>query len=254
MQKETSRNKTAIVFGDLHLPDHDPKALSVLLKVMRDNKWNYVVNIGDFMDFGCISHHNKSALRAVEGKRVQADFQLANKILDDIQAACGKVDEHVYLEGNHEEWVEKWIDANPILEGVFEVETQLKLEERGIDFIRRSEPRNLYTIGNARFIHGNYTNDAHAKKHALHYGTNIFYGHLHDVQSYSLTVHGDDKEIVAQCIGCLCDKNLSYKKGRPDKWNHAFMTMTFLPNGNFHYQINRIFNGTTVYNGKIYTA
>lgn len=245
-----------LVFSDLHIPNHDEEAWKILNKVAKAGKWDHVVNLGDTMDFGCISRHNKNALRKVEGKRLQADYDLANKMLNELQKnarAKNKKAKFTFLEGNHDQWIEKWIDANPVVEGMFEVETQLNFKDRGIEWVRYDE-RQLFRLGKANFHHGIYATQYHAAKHAHRFGCNIFYGHVHDVQSFSKVIFGEMSEVVGQSIGCLCRKDLDYKRGRPDNWNHAFMTMHFLDNGNFHYQIHRIFDGKTVYNGKVYST
>jgi hypothetical protein len=41
-------------------------------------------------------------------------------------------------------------------------------------------------------------------------------------------------------------------RGAPDKWQQAFAVFEFLPDGNFTYNVVRIFKHRFIYNGKVY--
>lgn len=235
----------AIVLPDCQVPYHDKKSLKAVEKYMANHKWDYYINLGDFMDLDCISHHNQGQLRQVEGKRLKQDYDIGNEILDrhqEIVRRNNKKAKFVMLEGNHEYRIERYLDANPAAQGYVEVENALYLKERGIDYIRCYKEGKTFKLGKAYFHHGLYTNDLHAKKHALNFGKNIFYGHLHDIQGYSHTQHGDGSAIVGQSLGCLCEYQQSYIKGNPKRWQQAVATFYFQPNGHFSFYVSRIFD------------
>lgn len=218
---------------------------------MADLSPDEVVYLGDFMDFDLISSHNKDNLRAIAGKRLDAEYVYAGQILDRHRKAAPKA-KFTLLEGNHEFRIERYIDANPVLEGKVEVETGLQLLHRKINWIRCWSRGKHYKIGKARFIHGLYTNQFHAKKHVEAFGENIFYGHTHDVQSYSKELHGADKTIVGQSLGCLCRYDQGYLRGRPTKWQQAIAVFDFFPDGYFQYNVIRIFKHRFFADGKTY--
>jgi hypothetical protein len=218
---------------------------------MADHRWDEVVYLGDFMDFDLISSHNKDNLRAIAGKRLDAEYIYAGKILDRHQKAAPKA-RFTLLEGNHEHRVERYIDANPVLEGKVEVETGLQLIKRRIKWVRFWSKGDSYRIGKARFIHGLYTNQYHSRKHVENYGENIFYGHTHDVQSYSKELQGADRTIVGQSLGCLCRYDQKYIRGKPTKWQQAIAVFEFFPDGYFTYNVIRIFKHRFFAEGKTY--
>lgn len=245
-----------IVVPDLQVPYEDKRSLRAVEQYMSDNRWDEYINLGDFMDFNCISHHNAGQLRKVENQRILADYEAGNAILDRHQAIIRKRSpkaKFTLLEGNHDYRIERYLDENPAAQGMLELDVGLRLKQRGIEFIRCYKDGKVYNIGNAYFHHGLYTNEHHAKKHVDRYGVNIFYGHTHDVQSFSKVILGKDKTLVGQSIGCLCRYDQSYIKGNPTNWQQAFGVFYFLPDGYFDYYVVRIFKHRFVSpEGKVY--
>jgi hypothetical protein len=127
-----------------------------------------------------------------------------------------------------------------MLEGWVEVPTGLRLAERGVKWIKSWSQGKEYKIGKATFIHGQYTTKYHANKMVDNYGTNIFYGHTHDVMCMPKVTKGDHKTRVGQSLGCLCEYDQSYMKGKPSNWQQAFGVFYFQPNGNFNHYIVQI--------------
>ncbi len=248
--------KRVIVLPDIHAPYEDKLSLAAVEKLMADLRIDQYIQLGDFMDFDCISSHNKNNLRAVEGKRLMKDYESAAKILDRHQAIIRKNNrdaEFVIIEGNHDQRIERYIDANPALEGMVEVPTALEFGRRKIKWVPFWSKGSIHTVGKANFIHGKYGGEHHAKKHVSKYGCNIFYGHIHDVQTYSAELLGMDNTLVGQSLGCLC-LSPQWMQGSPDKWQQAFAIFEFLPDGHFTYNVVRIFKHRFIYNGKVYEA
>lgn len=246
--------KRLLALPDIHTPYEDRRSLLAVEKFMADYRFDTYLLIGDFLDFDCISSHNQNNLRAVEGKRLMLDYEHAGKVLDRHQAiirANNPDAEFVYIEGNHENRIERYVDANPALEGMVEVPTALEFGGRNIKWIPYWSKGKVYKYGKATFIHGRYTNDFHAKKHVQRYGCNIFYGHLHDVQTYSAEMMGEGNTLAGQSLGCLCLPQ-KYMQGAPDRWQQAFAVFEFFPDGLFTYNVIRIFKHRFIYNGKVY--
>lgn len=254
---DLNKIRSWLILSDLQIPFEDPKTLRAVEKYMAAHTWAGLLYIGDFMDFDFISSFNDQNLRATANRTFKQDYAYANKILDRHQLLIWENNPYakfVMLEGNHEERVERFLDANPKMQGSVEVENGLRLKERGFEWIRSWSKGELYRIGKATFTHGLYTNQYHAKKMVDAYGSSIFYGHTHDVMEIPRTHKGKQDIIVGQSIGCLCEYEQSYMKGKPSNWQQAFMVLHLLPNGNYTYYITRIidhqFVGT---DGVLYT-
>jgi len=240
-------SKEILVIPDLQIPYQDRRSLNAVEQFIKEHKWDEIIQLGDFMDFDCISSHNKNKLRQIEGKRLLLDYDEGNEILDRWQKLTDA--QITILEGNHEFRVQNYIEANPQLEGWIEVPTCLKLKKRKINWIPFWSEGKTYDVGKATFIHGKVTTDFHTKKMAYTYGRNIFYGHTHDIQCYSVQTAGNDNTYVAQSLGCLCNYNQQYMRGGPSKWQQAVCVFHFYEDGFFTYNIIRIFKHRFFYEG-----
>lgn len=237
-----SKTERVLVLPDIHVRAEKNKVVGVdllswkaVMQYASKYTWDEVIQLGDFLDFNCISSHNKNQLRLTKDQSIQADYAAANLLLDEIQTACPGA-KLTILEGNHDYRIERYIDEHPEAEGLLEVEVGLRLRERGINWVRSWSKGEIYTKGKASFTHGLYTPEHHSKKHVSNYGTNIFYGHLHDFQQYSKVLIGDNSTLVGQSLGCLCDYRQYYMKGRPNRWQQGFAVFHFHPgDGYFNY-------------------
>jgi predicted phosphodiesterase len=226
--------------GDQHVPDHDVKTNAAVFRYLKEERPDYVILGGDMLDFSCISSHNRDNLRRIESRRLQKEFDAGNKYLDALQRAVGNIP-IVYLEGNHEFRVERYIDVNPQLEGLFTVPEKLKLKERGINWIKSWSETKPFRVGKALFLHGLYHSKNHANLMVQNFGSNIFYGHTHDTDCASLITMGDSTTKIAQALGCLCNYRQYYLKGRPTRWQQAFGVFWFRKDGYFNHSVVRIF-------------
>jgi hypothetical protein len=244
-----------LVLPDLQIPYYAVRPLKAIEQFMKDNTWDELLYLGDFLDNEAISHWIVDSLRKRENKRLKSMYRTADEILSrHIKIVRSKNPKCTVtmLQGNHEEWAEKYVDQHPELEGMIEPEIILKFKERKINFVRCYDKGDLYNIGNAYFHHGLYTNKYHAFKHVDTFGVNIYYGHVNDFQSFQKIVYGKNKMLEAQALGCLCIQDMPFIKGRPTNWIHGFAVFYFYPDGYYtHYPV-KIFKNRFVWNGKHY--
>jgi len=236
--------QSVLVLPDLQIPYEDKKSLKAVERFMAAYRWDGVIYLGDFLDLDVISKYNQENLREREQRRLEADFAVGGEILDRHLKILRKKNPKVkvwLIEGNHEFRMHAYIDKHPELEGLMEVPIGLDLARRGIEWIPFWSKGAVLTIGHASFIHGVYANEHHAKKHADRYGCNVFYGHVHDVQSYSKVALGNEKVFVGHSLGCLCEREQKYMRGKPSNWQQAFGVFHFQKDGFFNYYVVRIF-------------
>ena len=250
--KVSGRQKCVVVLYDLHLPHNGASMLApsahAAIKWCHANKPDEIIIGGDYLDLACISHWNKDFPGRVQNKHLHRDFKVGNMVLDIIQNIQKNV---TYLKGNHEEWLDREIERDPSGKtGLYDLRDALRLYDRGIDLI----PENgIYEIGEANFIHGWYCGVYHARKTGDDAGGNVFYGHAHDVQSFSKVRRLGSEPIIAQSCGCLCDMNPHYMRNKPNKWVNAFLIVYFNDDGTFTYYLPIIINGRfTGPDGKLY--
>lgn len=233
-----------LVIPDLHYRKkkggQDKRSIEAVKKYASTHKWSHVVFLGDVMDHNAISLHNKGNLRAIQDQTLFADYAIANKDLDEFEQATPDA-KKIIIEGNHDYRATRVAEEQPQLAGLIETEIGLKVKERGWKWVPYWTKGKTYNLGKASFGHGRYTQKHHALQHAIRYGKNFYYGHVHDVQEHTMEREGDDLKFEAASLGCLCEYDQDYLKGAPSKWQQAFGVFRFQPNGFFNRYTVRVF-------------
>lgn len=245
-----------VVTPDAQFPYEDRAANNAVEQYVADNKFDEWIDLGDFMDFDFLSTHNEGKHRLNAGKLLKQHYAYGREVLDRRLEALhtnNKKAQMTIIEGNHDARVEAFIDKNPQLEGLIEVEEGLGLAERNVQWVRFWRDGSIYKIGKAGYCHGLYTSRYHAAKMVENYCCNIFYGHVHDVMEFPKVMHGKDEVVVGQSLGCLCRLDQAYIKQNPKNWQLAFGDFFFNRDGLFTYYVPRIFNSQFVApTGKVY--
>jgi len=243
-----------IAIPDIQAPKHDPTAVSTAIKIIKGEKPDEVIHIGDFIAFDSISRFKKRDWK--EARQTAAEeIEAANQILDQFDKAINGKTKVVFLEGNHERRLEAFMiqHAQALGEGFrgLSIQEQLHLDERGYEYIPTN--KQPYVVGELGFIHGWYVNLYHAAKHVRQGGRNLIYGHTHDHQVYT-GAHLDHQEPrICMSIGCLCDFRQAYLESRPSNWIHG-VALIYIDEatGFFWPNFVPIINGVAVVNGKQY--
>mgnify|MGYP003637844239 FL=1 len=247
--------KRVIVTPDKHFPLHSKPAINVLIKTIHKVKPDAYVDLGDLGEWGSVSHwqwkKKKRPPLEYQMPAVDKDIEDVNAGLDIIDNALNEVKctEKYMIEGNHDEWLDRFVEENPYLKG-YKFKDALRLKERGYKYYENGK---YLKLGKLYFYHGNhYGGMAHARNHLLRLGCNIMYGHHHDLQQSSVT-HMDGPK-SAWSIGCLKDMSSeanNFLGNRQTNWSHAFAIVDFFNNGYFTVHILQIINGITSLWGEI---
>lgn len=233
---------------DIHFPNYDARAIMCVEKFLPDFRPHILIYMGDALDLGYISRHEVANRRLMEGKRLTGDYKNINKLIKRHKKLAGNP-KVVYMIGNHEDWVNDYINQNPNMESFAEIENNLE----GVDeFVPLNQ---TYKVGKLYYLHGIYTNQYHAKKTVDNYKRNVVYGHTHTYQAHTSVSPIDRTDYhCASSVGSLCSKNAKYMEKRPSAWIHGFSVAYVQSSGCFsHYQV-IINNGQFVWNGKLYKA
>lgn len=222
----------AIVTPDKHAPLHDRAAISILKQAIELVKPDIYIDLGDFGEFGSISHwqwkrKKKPPLEYILPK-FEEDYAACVALMDEIDESLDKagVKEKYFIQGNHDEWVDRFIQEHPYLTQ-YEFSRQMEFAERGYTYYKAGR---FLNIGDLHFYHGHlYGGQHHAKNHIARLGVNIMYGHHHDLQHASMTHMDGPKH--AYSIGCLksmSDEDNGWLGGRKINWSHAFAIVDFI--------------------------
>ncbi len=248
-KKSNSNVKRAVITPDKHFPFEDKPAIKVVCKAIEIIKPDIYIDLGDIGEWGSFSHwkwrNKKKPPLEYMMEGIELDVKNVNKGMDQIDESLDKAKckEKYFIEGNHECWLNFFVEEHPYLPQ-YKTENVLRLKERGYKFYPAGK---FLKIGKLNFYHGHlYGGQYHAANHLRKLGCNVMYGHWHDIQQMSVT-HIDGQK-SAWAIGCLkdmsSDKN-TWLGGRQINWSHAFAIVDFFNNGYFTVHVLQIINGKT---------
>jgi hypothetical protein len=220
------------------------------MQVARDLRPEWLVVIGDFADFYAVSDHDKSPERA---NRFDDELEIVEGLLDQLDA-LGATDK-LYIEGNHEDRLRRYLMKNPALARVVTTEKLLRLKDRGWEFVpykrhaRRGAIHYTHDVGSA---------GRNAVFKALDlYQHSVVTGHTHRFQ-YVVegTAVGDCK--VSAMFGWMGDveqvEYMTLAKARHD-WAQGFGIGYHDPISDFVYLVPvPIVHKTVCVNGRLYRA
>ncbi len=205
-----NQSDISLVIGDCHT---DPSQLSRdglrrfrwLNNLIKEKRPNRVIIMGDFTSFTSLSAWDKDKRRKIEGRRYEKDIEVANKALDYMQDGIMGI-EKVFIKGNHEEWLDRYIDIDPTFDGLHSVEKDMKLIERGFkvipyksDYIHKGMSfTHVPIMANGKPVGGKY-----ATNKALEvYSNSVCFGHTHNFDVAA--VHRKNSPSLQQAINCGC--------------------------------------------------
>lgn len=227
---------------DTHVKFMDHQAVRCFLEFAKWYRPHVHMILGDFVDCEGLSHWDPIEL---EPRRMVPEMLAGRKLLKSIRENTPDVSTRIFLEGNHENWIEQALCRMPeMFDGLQELGIEISIKSLlALDeFEYNLFPLNhLVQIGNAHFTHGIFTSTHHAKKHLDTFKCNIYYGHLHDNQEHNQTSINGPME--AASLGCLSRLDARFLRGRPNNWEHAMGIFEFFPDGTYTRLKPKILNG-----------
>ena len=249
--------KLRVVIPDSHGNHIDEPARDACLADVKVIGPDEIVLLGDHLDCGgTFSTHQRTYTNEF-AESYEDDCAAANRFLDLIQAAAPRAEIH-YLEGNHEQHVERWAarnfqsrrDAEMFLERMGPA-AALDLHRRGIHYYRRSvfyqglAIPGCIKLDKCFFVHG-ISHAKHADSvHLQRFGASVVFGHIHrSMGRVERTVtsggHG------AWCPGTLAKLQPLYKHTQPSDWSHGYAVQEVLKSGHFEHTNVPIFGDRTI--------
>lgn len=236
---------------DTHCKYRDHSAVRAYMKFLKYFAPDVHLILGDFADCEGISHWPSDSL---EPRRLIPEMKEARQLLGEIVEATPTATTRIFLEGNHENWIQQAFTRMPeLFDGLedlgieLNLKTLLALEKYGYELFPLNH---IVTIGKANFTHGIYTGPGHPKKHLSVFKDNMYYGHLHDVsESNETSMNGS---VHAASLGCLCKLDAKFLKGKPNNWVHASGVFEFFPDGSYNFYKPLIYSGRMAFNGQIF--
>lgn len=226
-----------LLFGDVHGEHLDKAAVAAFLADVSILQPKEIVCIGDLIDCGgFLSAHKTLGVVAELAITYEEDVAAGNMILDELQTRAPGAP-FVYIEGNHENRVNRWICEQVLgnaanadyLRRLFGTAAVLNLEKRGVRFIERHSHYDGLSISGAVKLaphgiatHGEQACGKYASNRLLErLGESVFHGHTHRLGAvYAERVTGP---IGAFNTGCLCQLRPLYMLTKTTDWMHGYV-------------------------------
>jgi len=248
-QRARSTSKGAFVrvfLPDTHGNLVDKLALKAFLTDLEYLQPRELYMMGDHLDCGgwLAQHHTLGFIPETENSFEQ-DVDAANSLLDAVQKRCPK-SKIWYLEGNHEERIEKWIITSVMRHGkdarflrnLCGPEAVLHLEERKIPYITKAKTydgcrvQGTIKAGNVYVTHGTRHGKNAANAMLNRFGASVVFGHVHKLMS-CMDRNVKDGEIGAWSVGHLSRQQPLWRHGDPTDWSQGYGFQIVQPGGDF---------------------
>lgn len=222
-----------LVLSDLHIPDHNLKALELALKAIALFKPDVIHLMGDVVNFTDVGSYDKDPYYEI---RLADEVEVCKKILKRITDIAHKADPKVevsWYEGNHEERLQRYLRRNAseiasleiLEEKILSIPHIFELKDFGISWIPYqrfiSHKDVVFNHGTISRIKGGYSAHAFMDKS----GMNSIQGHTHRLAMVSRTQLG--KTIWGIENGCLCNIPPRPNYAPNPDWQQGFTTIIF---------------------------
>jgi predicted phosphodiesterase len=232
---------------DVHVPYHDKGAWELCLKAIKEFEPDVVVTLGDFADFYAVSAHDKDPRRSND---LAWEVEQVHQAIDELERAADKAERLIYLCGNHEERLERYLKTKaPELFNTFSIPEVLSLD----DFWEFVPYKEHIKVGKLYLTHdtGSAGATAHEKARA-DFDSNTVIGHTHRM---AFGVRGSLRGAahVGAMFGWLGDvrkTDYMHRVKASRDWCHGFGVGYLEPSGVVHLVPVVIVDGSCVVEGK----
>lgn len=282
--------RTAVVLPDMQVgyfrtvsdelePIHDEQAITVALAIIRTERPDLIVLVGDNAD---LAEFGKYRLTPAFQRTTQATIDRLARLCAELRAAAPAA-RIIWLAGNHEERLPNYILDNAaaaygLRKGgrpdgwpVLSIPYLCHFDEHAIEYLPGYPASMLWINQRLRVIHGDKvtTGGSTAHKYLSTEKTSTIFGHVHRREYAARTRQDWDgaKEIMAASPGCLAridgavpsTKGGTDLDGRPleryEDWQQGIAVVRYEDgDGRFTYQNVAIHDGWALWNGREYTA
>lgn len=249
------RPRLILAISDVHRPKYDAATWSIFLQAVRELKPDGVWILGDYVDLGSVTRHEKTADDAYTLKMELWD---ANRGLDELSAAIGgRPCDLLFADGNHEDRLRRYIASGrcppELRDMIEEIEEELHLRERGYLYVH-PDKQPIYPFPNFAVTHGSWYGLHAAHKHAVEIACSGLAGHTHRYQVHSgWNAHGP---FVWTIMPCARDPKAEWQHQRTQvftNWHTGFAIGDVL-DGVPHFRAVLTHGGKAIYAGRTWRA
>jgi predicted phosphodiesterase len=245
-KKSLKKDKKIVVIGDCHVTsDQNLRRFDWLNKYLLENTPDVLIIIGDFLTLNSLSAWDRDKRLLMEGRRLEREFDFGNAALDrleknlsiHVRTGYSNYPRLIFIEGNHEERLGRYIESHPELEGKsFSVRHRLALDDRGWEWIPYRSYVEINGIffthipfGKSREISGK---DICSKAELVTIGSTVF-GHTHELHTSCVHKHGMKHLQQILNVGCYFEQDEEYVEGKMTNYWKGIVELTNYDYGRF---------------------
>lgn len=229
-----------LVIADLHIPYHDPVAVSTVFDYVEANytKPDIVVILGDLLDFYKVSYFAKDPTKMSIKDELDMGYTFLLGLRDEYPDA-----RIIYYEGNHEQRLNRYLmerasEVYELVEGL--IEDKLHLDELQIEYVT-----NPFRIGKLWHLHGH---EKAGRGGNPEYITNVIWKYVHD--NFIVGHFHRSQEKVFKSIdgtlywgGAVGHLATTMDYAKLNNWTQGFAIIHYDNTGNFVTELKTIHNG-----------
>jgi predicted phosphodiesterase len=227
-----------LVVGDAHVDDtQNLDRFSALGNKIKNEHPDYVVLIGDFLSMNCLSEWDKNKRAKLEGKRYKLEIEAGNRALDLAQLDALNPSCVVYIEGNHENRLTRYLEYDPTFEGWSCIPEDLELSTRGVVWVPYKE---CFTINGISFTHipiasnGKAIGNPNVAQKALRlFNGSVVFGHTHTLDHAAEHRHGSAHLNQSLAVGCFFEHVDEYARGSMTNYWRGVVDLTVYDTNRF---------------------
>ena len=242
--------KKVLVIGDCHVDDEDEfSRFDIASKFIIDQKPDSIVLIGDFLTLNCLSAWDANKRAKMEGRRYTKEIDAGNEALDRLLSGIKKYNrkakkghrtryypELVFITGNHEGRLDRYLEQDPTFEGHVSIEKDLRLKQRGFKVIPYREYHYIDDIGFTHIPHNKVQPisgmDITRKAQAVTVKSVVF-GHTHEQHLSHIHKEGMPHLQDTYNCGCFFSKKEDYVHGRVTNYYRGLTLLHVWKEGRF---------------------
>ena len=232
-----------IIANDAHVPFHDKKTFSLFLDFLKMKKPDRVYLNGDWGDCYAISRFDKDPERVLKYSLKNEATEVHNTLVD-IRNAAGWECKIVYIKGNHEARLKKYLWKHPEMFNFTSIQELFELKELDISYEKDCCKSGKFMIYHGTIVRqdAGYT----AKAEHLKNGGSGISGHTHRDGKY--TKRNRAGHFVWYENFCLCDLDAEYIDGVAN-WTQGWSVLHTVGSRQYVEQI-PVINHKYIYGGK----
>lgn len=285
MTKPSGTYSVAIL-PDIHVPDHDVRALDVVTQILETQRLDAFVQVGDVVDHESISRFAQGQPKALCEVSLDEEWSAARAVLGRLVKAARARHSRCrwyQLEGNHETRLKKFEGLHPQLRGLFNLPERLGINDDGkaawvpadsegvvlrfvwdrsgaiVPRVCRAGEATPFPEPGLSVVHGWAHSLTAAKQTAdmAPWPGPIVAGHAHRISSQTAKRWGVGTQPSAHVIGTLSKLDLAYTQGRATGWEQSFAIANLAQGAPMVYRVDviRIFDGQAIGpDGRLYRS